>query len=59
VDQSKTPYQLEQEAIESVLDKYDPSGEQRKHYEGFGVDKVGMFANVFNTDMLKEVFTKP
>lgn len=59
IDQSKTPYQLEQEAIESVLDKYDPSGEQRKHYEGFGVDKVGMFAHVFNTDMLKEVFTKP
>lgn len=59
VDQSKTPYQLEQEAIKSVLDKYDPSGEQRKHYEGFGVDKVGMFAHVFNTDMLKEVFTNP
>lgn len=33
IDRTKTPTQLENEAIESVLDKYDPTKKYRKKYE--------------------------
>jgi hypothetical protein len=33
IDRTKTPTQLENEAIEEVLDKYDPTKKYRKKYE--------------------------
>ena len=33
VDRTKSPSQLEKKAIESVLDKYDPTGSYRKEFQ--------------------------
>ena len=33
VDRTKSPSQLEKEAINSILDKYDPTGSYRKYYQ--------------------------
>lgn len=38
IDRTKTPSQLEREAIESVLDKYDPEKKLRKQYEAINRD---------------------
>ena len=38
VDRTKTPSQLENEAIERVLDKYDPNKSRRKKYEQINKD---------------------
>ena len=52
IDRTKTPSQLETEAIEKVLLKYDPSGQNRKKYE-YATRKpataAAMFGELFDT----------
>ena len=52
IDRTKTPTQLENEAIESVLDKYDPTEKYRKKYEFINSDensKANEYQDLFNT----------
>ena len=52
IDRTKTPTQLENEAIESVLDKYDPTKKYRKKYEFINSDensKANEYQDLFNT----------
>lgn len=52
IDRTKTPTQLENEAIESVLDKYDPTKKYRKKYEfinGNENSKANEYQDLFNT----------
>lgn len=60
VDQTKTAYELEQEAIQKVLDKYDPTGKTRKSYEGItkADAKFEAYKDLFLTDELKDIITK-
>lgn len=70
IDRTKTPSQLETEAIEKVLLKYDPSGQNRKKYE-YATRKpstaAAMFGELFDTflnadgetSMLRELIKNP
>lgn len=70
IDRTKTPSQLETEAIEKVLLKYDPSGQNRKKYE-YATRKpdtsAKMFGELFDTflsedgetSMLRELIKNP
>lgn len=52
IDRTKTPTQLENEAIESVLDKYDPTKKYRKKYEfinGNENSKANEYQDLFST----------
>lgn len=52
IDRTKTPTQLENEAIESVLDKYDPTEKYRKKYEFINSDensKANEYQDLFST----------
>ena len=52
IDRTKTPTQLENEAIESVLDKYDPIKKYRKKYEfinGNENSKANEYQDLFST----------
>lgn len=52
IDRTKTPTQLENEAIESVLDKYDPTKKYRKKYEfinGNENSKANKYQDLFST----------
>lgn len=52
IDRTKTPTQLENEAIESVLDKYDPTKKYRKKYEFINGDensKANEYQDLFST----------
>lgn len=52
IDRTKTPIQLENEAIESVLDKYDPTKKYRKKYEfinGNENSKANEYQDLFST----------
>lgn len=52
IDRTKTPTQLENEAIESVLDKYDPTKKYRKKYEfinGNKNSKANEYRDLFST----------
>lgn len=52
IDRTKTPTQLENEAIESVLDKYDPTKKYRKKYEfinGNKNSKANEYQDLFST----------
>jgi hypothetical protein len=52
IDRTKTPTQLENEAIESVLDKYDPTKKYRKKYEfinGNENSKANEYRDLFST----------
>ena len=42
IDRTKTPSQLEQEAIDRVLDKYDPDKRYRKQFEKVNKDEAQM-----------------
>lgn len=55
IDNTKTPFQLEQEAVEKVLAKYDPTGSIQKKYQAIFKDqeKAGLeTASLFETRML-------
>ena len=70
IDRTKTPSQLETEAIEKVLLKYDPSGRNRKKYE-YATRKPATAAKTFGelfdtflaedgeTSMLRELIKNP
>ena len=70
IDRTKTPSQLETEAIEKVLLKYDPSGRNRKKYE-YATRKPATAARTFGelfdtflaedgeTSMLRELIKNP
>lgn len=52
IDRTKTPTQLENEAIESVLDKYDPTKKYRKKYEfinGNENSRANEYQDLFST----------
>lgn len=52
IDRTKTPTQLENEAIESVLDKYDPTKKYRKKYEfinGNENSRANEYRDLFST----------
>lgn len=52
IDRAKTPTQLENEAIESVLDKYDPTKKYRKKYEfinGNENSRANEYQDLFST----------
>lgn len=52
INRTKTPTQLENEAIESVLDKYDPTKKYRKKYEfinGNENSKANEYQDLFST----------
>lgn len=52
IDRTKTPSQLEKEAINKVLVKYDPDGQLRKKYEYINNDeklKAKEYENLFKT----------
>lgn len=52
IDRTKTPTQLENEAIESVLDKYDPTKKYRKKYEFINGNKnsrANEYQDLFST----------
>lgn len=52
IDRTKTPTQLENEAIESVLDKYDPTKKYRKKYKfinGNENSKANEYQDLFST----------
>lgn len=52
IDRTKTPTQLENEAIESVLDKYDPTKKYRKKYEfinGNESSRANEYRDLFST----------
>lgn len=52
IDRTKTPTQLENEAIESVLDKYDPTKKYRKKYEFINKNdnsKANEYQDLFRT----------
>lgn len=52
IDRTKTPTQLENEAIESVLDKYDPTKKYRKEYEfinGNENSRANEYRDLFST----------
>ena len=52
VDRTKSPSQLEKEAIESVLDKYDPTGSYRKEFQYINSNpelKANAYRNLFET----------
>lgn len=52
VDRTKSPSQLEKEAIESVLDKYDPTGSYRKEFQYINSKpelKANAYKNLFET----------
>lgn len=52
IDRTKTPTQLENEAIESVLDKYDPTRKYRKKYEfinGNENSRANEYQDLFST----------
>lgn len=52
IDRTKTPTQLENEAIESVLDKYDPTKKHRKKYEfinGNENSRANEYQDLFST----------
>lgn len=52
IDRTKTPTQLENEAIEYVLDKYDPTKKYRKKYEfinGNENSKANEYQDLFST----------
>lgn len=52
IDRTKIPTQLENEAIESVLDKYDPTKKYRKKYEfinGNENSKANEYQDLFST----------
>lgn len=52
IDRTKTPTQLENEAIESVLDKYDPTKKYRKKYEFINDNensKANEYQDLFST----------
>ena len=52
IDRTKTPSQLENEAIESVLDKYDPDRKLRKRYDKINSDtKLAAltYSDIFDT----------
>ena len=52
IDRTKTPTRLENEAIESVLDKYDPTKKYRKKYEfinGNENSKANEYQDLFST----------
>lgn len=52
IDRTKTPTQLENEAIESVLDKYDPTKKYRKKYEfinGNEISRANEYQDLFST----------
>jgi hypothetical protein len=51
IDQTKTPFELEQEAIERVLDKYDPTGSIRGRLQGIkeDFDKAQEYGDLFKT----------
>lgn len=56
IDRTKTPSQLEREAIEKVLDKYDPNKKYRKEYQYINSKKELMakeYKDLFST-MLNE-----
>ena len=55
IDNTKTPFQLESEAIDKVLNKYDPSGSIQKKYKAIFKDtqKAGLeVASLFETRLL-------
>ena len=55
IDNTKTPFQLEQEAVEKVLAKYDPTGSIQKKYQAIFKDQenAGLeTASLFETRML-------
>lgn len=57
IDNTKTPFQLEQEAVEKVLAKYDPTGSIQKKYQAIFKDqeKAGLeTASLFETRMLDD-----
>lgn len=51
IDQTKTPFELEQEAIERVLDKYDPTGNIRNGLQSIKEDfnKAQEYGDLFKT----------
>lgn len=52
IDRTKTPTQLENEAIESVLDKYDPTKKYRRKYEfinGNENSRANEYQDLFST----------
>lgn len=52
IDRTKTPTQLENEAIESVLDKYDPTKKYRKKYQfinGNENSRANEYQDLFST----------
>lgn len=52
IDRTKTPSQLEQEAIQKVLDKYDKDGKFQKKYRQINEDDVlsaNVYSNLFET----------
>lgn len=60
VDQTKTRFQLEEEAIQKVLDKYDPTGSIRKYYDGVMKDtemQAIEFGDLFSTRMATDEIT--
>ena len=62
IDQTKTPYELEQEAIEQVLKKYDNSGKIGKTYKfitdkGKPEQRLETYRDLFETDLLQKMIT--
>ena len=62
IDQTKTPYELEQEAIEEVLKKYDNSGKIGRTYKfitdkGKPEQRLETYRDFFETDLLQRMIT--
>lgn len=59
VDQTKSAFQLEKDAIETVLKKYDPNNQYRRIYESVRDDfaKSVEFKDLFETRMIKDEIT--
>lgn len=71
IDRTKTPSQLEQEAIDRVLDKYDPTKKYRKQFEKVNksnAEAAAVYAPLFEvtvnekgeeTSLLRDLIKKP
>ena len=62
IDQTKTPYELESEAIEEVLKKYDNSGKIGRTYKfitdkGKPEQRLETYRDFFETDLLQKMIT--